>query len=200
MVHLQRASVWRNLWGHEYADELPNESFTAPARQFYIRQGQSMGLRKRQVEERDGEEKMEKREGKWKTVWDSRLSCCAQALFTLHKTACKLNKMYTRAMMKNGKWWRSQPLAIDWLTHVCVFIVHLCVNAAGLQGSISLPYGAKLREGQSDGYILTCTQPVMSAVCAFMCVTWQASWAQARFSGAEGGQASGEVLALAPVP
>ncbi len=55
-----------------------------------------------------------------------------------------------------------KPIIIDWLTRVCVCV---CVNAAGFQGSISLPSGAKLREGQPDGYILTCKQPVMSAVC-----------------------------------
>lgn len=48
---------------------------------------------------------------------------------------------------------------------VCVSYIYMCVDAMGFQGSISLPSGAKLREGQPDGYILTCTQPVMSAVC-----------------------------------
>lgn len=69
--------------------------------------------------------------------------------------------------MKYGNWKGDQTITIYGLTHVCVClpIVHERVNAAGFQGSISLPSGAKLREGQPDGYILTCTQPVMSAVC-----------------------------------
>lgn len=46
----------------------------------------------------------------------------------------------------------------------------MCVNALGFQGSIRLPSGPKLREGQLDGYILTCTQAVKSAVCLCMCV------------------------------
>lgn len=51
---------WRNFWGHEYVDELPaggRESFTAPTRAFYIRQG-SVGWRegKSQREGRKGSE------------------------------------------------------------------------------------------------------------------------------------------------
>ena len=66
----------------------------------------------------------------------------------------------------------------------------MCVNAAGFQGSISLPSGAKLKEGQPDGYILTCTQPVMSAayvsvrVCLCVCV-WAGRLAKRRHSSAE---------------
>lgn len=71
-----------------------------------------------------------------------------------------------------------KPISIERLTCVCVCVlcIHVCVNAAGFQGSITLPSGAKLREGRPDEYILTCTQPVMSAVrvCVCMCVyVWE---------------------------
>lgn len=58
MAHLQRACVWRNLWGHEYVDEYPEGAkshWQHRPEQFYIRQGQSVGLRvgKRQGKERN---------------------------------------------------------------------------------------------------------------------------------------------------
>ena len=47
--------------------------------------------------------------------------------------------------------------------------MYVHINTVGLQGFITLPSRAKLREGQPDGYILTCTQPVMSTVCIYLC-------------------------------
>lgn len=55
-----------------------------------------------------------------------------------------------------------------------------------------------LREGQPDGYILTCTQPVMSALCV-----WPGRLAECRHGSAEqraDRRVGREVLALASVP
>lgn len=74
----------------------------------------------------------------------------------------------------------------------------MCLNAAGFQRSISLPSGAMLREGHPDGYILTCTQPVMSALCV-----WPGRLAECRHGSAEqraDRRVGREVLALASVP
>lgn len=119
----------------------------------------------------------------------------------------------TKSLRCKGKDQTHYQRLADLCVCVCLCVFYICayVNAVWFWGSISLPCGAKLREGQPDGYILTSTHPVMSTVCVYLCerirvcvcvcVGWQASQAQALFSRAEGGQASGEgstSLASAP--
>lgn len=72
--------LWRNLWGHEYVDEYPGEgreSFTAPTRAFYIKQGQSVGWGERKRGEERGRiegDKVEK--SQWQAFFSwSAFSC-----------------------------------------------------------------------------------------------------------------------------
>lgn len=77
----------------------------------------------------------------------------------------------TKSLRCKGKDQTHYQRLADLCVCVCLCVFYICayVNAVWFWGSISLPCGAKLREGQPDGYILTSTHPVMSTVCVYLC-------------------------------
>lgn len=77
----------------------------------------------------------------------------------------------TKSLRCKGKDQTHYQRLADLCVCVCLCVFYICayVNAVWFRGSISLPCGAKLREGQPDGYILTSTHPVMSTVCVYLC-------------------------------